>query len=108
MEIAFSAILTFIMVLDMTTLPYSSTSWSTGQNMRTGRSELAGAIVGIRLRYGGGMERTTNLVEVYDPQPDKWSTAASLPEKLDHAAAAPYDGKILVVSGFNKNGISTK
>jgi hypothetical protein len=53
------------------------------------------------------VERTTDLVEVYDPRTDKWSTAAPLPEKLDHTAA-PYEGKIFIVGGgFNKNGIST-
>jgi hypothetical protein len=43
------------------------------------------------------VERTTDLVEVYDPHTDKWSTAAPLPEKLDHTAA-PYEGKIFIVA----------
>jgi hypothetical protein len=41
-------------------------------------------------------------VQVYNPLSDKWSTLASLPQPLDHAAAAAsssYNDKLCVVSG---------
>jgi N-acetylneuraminic acid mutarotase len=57
----------------------------------------------------GGQDKkgTTNLVEAYDPDSDRWSVASPLPEKRDHTGAAVHDGKIYVVGGFDEKGKST-
>jgi N-acetylneuraminic acid mutarotase len=54
--------------------------------------------------------QSTTTVEVYDPIADKWTTAAPLPQPLDHTAAASYDGKLYVVGGgyLSRDALSNK
>ncbi len=41
----------------------------------------------------------SSIVEVYDPITGKWTQTTSLPQPLDHTAAASYNGKLYVVGG---------
>ena len=72
--------------------------WTNGKPMPTPRSEIAGAALNEKVYIIGGFDESgqrTTTVEVYDPSADKWTTAAPLPQPLDHtAAAASYDGKL--------------
>jgi N-acetylneuraminic acid mutarotase len=71
--------------------------------MPTARTEVAGAVLDEKIYIVGGYDesgKTTNIVEVYDPRSDKWDRVSSLPEPVDHAAAASYGGKLFVVGGY--------
>jgi N-acetylneuraminic acid mutarotase len=70
--------------------------------MPTPRSEIAGVALNGKIYIIGGFDEnglSTTTVEVYDPIADKWTTAAPLPQPLDHTAVASYDGKLYVVGG---------
>jgi N-acetylneuraminic acid mutarotase len=97
--------------------------WITGTPMPTARSEVAGAALNNKIYIVGGFDetgRSSSTVEVYDPSTDKWITSSTgttnssavepLPEPLDHAAAASYNGKLYVVAGgyLNREDLSNK
>lgn len=71
--------------------------------MPTARTEVAGAVLDGKIYVIGGYDesgKTTDVVEVYDPQTDRWSRGSSLPERVDHAAATAYNNKLFVVGGY--------
>jgi N-acetylneuraminic acid mutarotase len=83
-----------------------STWTTTGANLNITRSEITSAILDGKIYVIGGLNATGKniaVVEVYDPDTDKWSnnTASPLPEQRDHAAAAAYNGKLYVVGGYD-------
>lgn len=87
----------------MNTSPTSC--WTTAERLPTARIEMAGVMAADKIYIIGGFtDRSSDIVEAYDPLQDKWSVLASLPEKLDHLAAATYNDKIYVVGGFKENG----
>src|SRR4029078_7575449 len=57
----------------------------------------------------GGMDEkgTTNIVQTYNIETNKWKNVSPLPKRLDHTAADTFEGKIYVVGGFNSSGFST-
>jgi N-acetylneuraminic acid mutarotase len=78
-------------------------TWTTGTSMPTARTEVAGSVLDGKIYVIGGYDesgKTTDVVEVYDPQTDRWSRVSSLPQPTDHAAAATYNGKLFVVGGY--------
>ena len=84
-------------------------SWTVGEKMPTKRLETSAVTLDHKIYIIGGMNKrgSTNIVEVYDTDTNKWSKVVSLPEKLDHTTAAAFEGKIYVAGGFNSTGIST-
>jgi N-acetylneuraminic acid mutarotase len=48
----------------------------------------------------GGSEAGTNVVEVYDPVTNTWTTAPSLPQALHHVQPVVVQGKIYVIGGL--------
>jgi len=81
----------------------SQTSWSIGSSMPTARTEVAGAVLDGKIYVIGGFEEqgeATNLVEVYDPQTDRWDRVSPLPIPLEHTAVSTYDGQLFVVGGY--------
>lgn len=94
-------------------LSATNTFWTTGSPLPSTRSEIAGAALNDKIYIIGGFDetgRSSSSVEVYDPSVDEWSTIAvsSLPQPLDHTAAASYDGKLYVVGGgyLNRDDLS--
>jgi N-acetylneuraminic acid mutarotase len=77
--------------------------------MPSERLEVASTALGDDIYIIGGSDRngSSDLVEVYNTETNKWRTLAPLPEKRDHSAAATHNGKIYVVGGFDEHGIST-
>ena len=75
--------------------------------MPTPRTELTGAVLDEKIYGIGGYvkEGKKDIVEVYDPDKNKWSTAASLPEPLDHPAAASYKDKLYVIGGAIRSNV---
>jgi N-acetylneuraminic acid mutarotase len=66
--------------------------------MVTARSETAAAVIDGLIYVPGGYGGRS-VLEIYDPQADAWSTAASLPEGRDHAAVTALDGILYVIGG---------
>jgi N-acetylneuraminic acid mutarotase len=85
-------------------------TWTISDSMPTKRLEVAGVALDSKIYIIGGMDQkgTTDRVEVFNVETQKWSKLTPLPEKLNHAAAATFNGKIYVVGGFNGSGVSTK
>jgi Kelch motif len=81
--------------------------WLNGPSMPTPRSEVAGVMLDGEVYVIGGfvmpnnviIPRKSDIVEVYDIKNKTWSSAPSLPQKMDHVGAAVYNGKLYVVGG---------
>ena len=85
----------------------SSSTWTTGANMITPRTDFTGAALNEKIYVIGGLNnegKTMSTVEYYNPKTDTWRTASPLPERLDHAAAAVYNGTLYVVGGYAREG----
>ena len=81
--------------------------------MPTARSEIVGAVLNDKIYILGGFDNddcSTSTVEVYDPVTGNWTRSTSLPQPLDHAAAASFNGKLYVVGGgyLNRDTLSDK
>jgi N-acetylneuraminic acid mutarotase len=85
----------------------SKGQWTTGAPALTRRSEVAVATVGNLFYVIGGFERSTEnivtsqKVEIYDPQTDKWVSKMPLPVAVHHAGAVGLNGQLYVVGGFS-------
>ena len=83
--------------------------WNNGASSPTPEMESVYTAVGDKIYiiagYGETGKRNKNSVEVYDTKTDTWTTAASVPVNLNHAAAAALDGKIYLVGGYLDNKI---
>jgi len=83
----------------------SAVAWTTGANMITPRTDFSGTSLNEKIYIIGGFNnkgKVMNTVEYYDPKTDTWSTASPLPERLDHTAAAVYNGTLYVVGGYTR------
>jgi N-acetylneuraminic acid mutarotase len=81
-------------------------SWITGANMPTPRSEATSALLKDKIYVIGGLDRNNqplDNMEVYDIKLDSWNSVASLPLALDHADATVYNEKIYLVGGRGFN-----
>ena len=107
-----TTVLILVGVIGMTTSSFSSvdSSWTVGERMPTKRLETSGVTLDNKIYVIGGMNKrgSTDIVEVYNTDTNKWSKVSPLPERLDHTATATFEGKIYVAGGFNSSGISTK
>jgi len=77
--------------------------WFDRADLPTARQEiLPGGLNGRIYVIGGWLDGSsiTNLVEVYDPTTDTWSTVAPLPYPLHHCALASVDGILYVIGGY--------
>jgi N-acetylneuraminic acid mutarotase len=64
-------------------------------------------VLGGKVYVPGGIDadrKGSDLMEVYDPDTDTWSTAAALPLKMHHLGAAAVDGKLYVLGGYQGDG----
>jgi N-acetylneuraminic acid mutarotase len=91
-------------------------SWTVMEQMPTKRSGIAAAASPADNNiyvFGGenpfkdeGPVRTIAVVERYDPKSDRWTSEQVMPTARHGLAAIPIDGKIYVVSGGTKPGLS--
>ena len=91
----------------------NSNSWSAAASMPTARRFLAAASLNGKIYAIGGNVVLTlltfhdvNTVEVYDPNSNSWSTAASMPTLRGYLAAASLNGKIYAIGGGTANALS--
>lgn len=79
-----------------------SAGWSERARMPTERGEMKGAVLEDRIYVPGGLTGlgdSTARTDVYDPNADEWKRGSSMPEPLNHHAAAALDGTLYVVGG---------
>ena len=91
-------------------------SWTMMEPMPTKRSGIASAaspVNGNIYVFGGenpfkdeGAVKTFDVVEKYDPKSNSWTTEQVMPTARHGLAAMVIDGKIYVVSGGTKPGLS--
>jgi N-acetylneuraminic acid mutarotase len=94
-------------------LDNASAGWKTKANLPVARNHLGGiALNGLIYAVGGqklGSEISgnVNVVNVYNPATDAWSTVASLPIMQGHIAASTFifNGKIRVIGGVTQNSL---
>lgn len=88
----------------------SGSRWERRAPMRHARGHHAGAVVGGRIYVlGGQFQHDTNpldldVCEIYDPQEDRWSDAAPLPQPRSHAETSTIvrNGRIVLLGGLNR------
>jgi N-acetylneuraminic acid mutarotase len=81
----------------------AAATWATGSPLAEPRTEVASAILGGRIvAVGGFLESGANSrrVDAYDPTADRWTRLPDLPVSVDHAAAASWRGRLVVVGGY--------
>jgi N-acetylneuraminic acid mutarotase len=84
----------------------AAATWATGSPLAEPRTEVASAILGGRIvAVGGFLESGANSrrVDAYDPTADRWTRLPDLPVSVDHAAAASWRGRLVVVGGYGAN-----
>ncbi len=91
-------------------------SWRTAASMPTKRTEVAVAALEGKIYVVGGFEKPrlgnvlnfaiTPAVEVYDPETDRWASKAPLPIGLHHVGIGVTGGRLYVVGGYSKSGLS--
>jgi N-acetylneuraminic acid mutarotase len=78
-------------------------AWITGSPVDEPRTEVAAAALGNRIVIVGGFltnGANSRRVDAYDPGRDRWSRLPDLPVSVDHAAAASWRGRMVVVGGY--------
>ena len=97
------SIILIILLIPLITSPAMAQSWSQGATLSTPRPEITASNIGDDIYVIGGLDKsgeTLDVVEVYNVKNNSWKSVAPVPQELNHAAAASYDGKIYVVGGF--------
>ncbi|MCS6897367.1 MAG: hypothetical protein NZM29_05280 [Nitrospira sp.] len=90
--------------------------WRTAAPMLTKRTEVAVAALDGKIYVVGGFEKPslgnvmslaiTSSVEAYDPATDRWISRAPLPVGLHHVGIGVAGGRLYVIGGYAKSGLS--
>ena len=78
-------------------------AWGTGAPLPEPRTEVAAATLGQRIVVAGGFLATganSRRVDAYDTRRSTWERLPDLPVSVDHAAAASWRGRVVVVGGY--------
>lgn len=78
-------------------------AWARIADAPTARQEIATAVLDGEIYVVGGLlasGRATDVVEIYDPEANKWRTGPRLPVPVHHAMAADLGGKLVLMGGF--------
>ena len=91
-------------------------TWRTAALMPTKRTEVAAAALDGKIYVVGGFEKpglgnvlnfaVTPSVEMYDPATDRWTSKAPLPVGLHHVGIGVVGGRLYVIGGYTKSGLS--
>jgi len=110
--------LTLIGPVSSESTPFESDrgTWRAAAPMPTKRTEVAAAVLDGKIYVVGGFEKPslgnvmnlaiTPSVEVYDPATDRWASKASLPVGLHHVGIGVVDGRLYVMGGYSRSGLS--
>lgn len=90
--------------------------WHAAAPMPTKRTEVAAATLDGKIYVVGGFEKPsmgnvmnfaiTPSVEMYDPAADRWTSKTPLPIGLHHVGIGVVDGRLYIVGGYSKSGLS--
>lgn len=84
----------------------ASNSWSFRASMPTNRSGTGGEVIHGEFYVVGGAFNSdarigvTNVLEVYDPATNTWTTKAPMPQARAEMATGVIDGKLYVAGGY--------
>jgi N-acetylneuraminic acid mutarotase len=81
----------------------ASAAWIAGTPLSEPRTEVAAAPLGGRIVAVGGFLASganSRRVDAYDPATDRWIRLPDLPVSVDHAAAASWRGRLVIVGGY--------
>ncbi len=81
--------------------------WLIRKAMPTARQEIPHAVLNGKIYIPGGFINggsATNIVEVYDPATDDWSTAPPLPVAMHHLHLAAANGTLYILGGYETSG----
>lgn len=91
-------------------------TWHTAAPTPMKRTEVAAAMVDGKIYVVGGFEKPglgnilnfaiTPAVEVYDPTTDRWTSKAPLPVGLHHVGSGVVGGRLYIIGGYSKSGLS--
>ena len=91
-------------------------TWRTVAPMPTKRTEVAAAALDGKIYVVGGFEKPnlgnvlnftiTRSVEMYDPVTDRWTSKAPMPVGLHHVGIGVVDGRLYVIGGYSRSGLS--
>lgn len=91
-------------------------TWRTAAPMPTKRTEVAAAVLDGKIYVVGGFEKPslgnvmnfaiTRSVDMYDPATDRWTAKAPLPVGLHHVGIGVAHGRVYVIGGYSKSGLS--
>ncbi|MBM3678966.1 MAG: hypothetical protein FJW96_13975, partial [Actinobacteria bacterium] len=78
-------------------------AWAAGSPLPEPRTEVAAAPLRDEIVVVGGFLETganSRRVDAYRPADDPWRRLPDLPVSVDHAAAASWRGRVVVVGGY--------
>ncbi len=78
-------------------------TWLVGTPLPEPRTEVAAAPLGAEIVVAGGFLASganSRRVDAYRPATDTWRRLPDLPVSVDHAAAASWRGRLVVVGGY--------
>lgn len=78
--------------------------WERLQNKPTPVTDVEGALIGEKVYIPGGLAadgQPTDILEIYDPRQDSWSTGAPLPGPVSDYALADFEGKMYLFGGWD-------
>jgi N-acetylneuraminic acid mutarotase len=81
----------------------ASAAWIAGTPLSEPRTEVAAAPLGGRIVAVGGFLASganSRRVDAFDPATDSWTRLRDVPVSVDHAAAASWRGRLVVVGGY--------
>ncbi|NJN70951.1 MAG: galactose oxidase [Nitrospira sp.] len=91
-------------------------AWRTAAPAPTKRTEVAVAALEGKIYAVGGFEKPslgnvmnlaiTPSVEMYDPATDQWTAKAPMPIGLHHVGIGVAGGRLYVIGGYSKSGLS--
>lgn len=91
-------------------------TWHTAASIPTKRTEVAAAAVDGKIYIVGGFEKPslgnvmnfaiTPSVEMYDPATDRWTPKAPMPVGLHHVGIGVAGGRLYVIGGYSRSGLS--
>lgn len=91
-------------------------TWHTAAPIPMKRTEVAAATLDGKIYVVGGFEKPslgnvlnfaiTLSVEMYDPVTDRWTSKAPMPVGLHHAGIGVVGGRLYVIGGYSRSGLS--
>jgi N-acetylneuraminic acid mutarotase len=80
--------------------------WTAGTPLEAPRTEVAAAPLGPEIVVAGGFLASggnSRRVDAYDTRAATWRRLPDLPVSVDHAAAASWQGRVVVVGGYGSD-----